>query len=72
MHPKKQLKTLTEADWWLVHNVGQATSRNEIIQAIKAEPLTRLKNTTYDAQLVEAVRQDILQLIAKLDEIQAR
>jgi hypothetical protein len=69
MHPKKSLKTMTEADWWLVHNVGQATGRDQIVEAIKCEPLQRLKSNTYDAQLVEAVRQDILQLIAKLDTI---
>jgi hypothetical protein len=46
--------------------------KEQIIQAVKAEPLTRLKSNTYDAQLVEAVREDILKLIAKLDEIQAR
>jgi len=42
---------------------------NQIIHLIEAEPLTRLKNNTYDAQLVEAVREDILKLIAKLDQM---
>jgi hypothetical protein len=42
---------------------------NQIINAIETEPLTRLKSTSYDAQLVEAVREDILKLIAKLDQM---
>jgi hypothetical protein len=41
----------------------------QIITAIEHEPLARLKQTSYDAQLVEAVRQDILKLIMKLDQI---
>jgi len=41
----------------------------QIIDLIETEPLTRLKQNTYDAQLVEAVREDILKLIAKLDQI---
>ena len=45
---------------------------NNLITAIKAEPLNRLKNNTYDCQLVEAVREDILKLIAKLDEMLAK
>jgi len=42
---------------------------NEIIHLIETTPLTRLKSNTYDAQLIEAVREDILKLIAKLDEM---
>jgi CRISPR/Cas system-associated endoribonuclease Cas2 len=45
---------------------------DNLIKTIKAEPLTRLKNTTYDCQLVEAVREDILKLIQKLDEMLAK
>ena len=42
---------------------------NQIIYLIETTPLTRLKHNTYDAQLVEAVREDILKLIHKLDQM---
>jgi len=38
----------------------------QIIEAIKAEPLTRLKHTSYNTSLVEAVREDIISVIEKL------
>jgi hypothetical protein len=42
----------------------------EIIQAIKAEPLTRLKHNSYNTSLVEAVREDIIRLIQNLQTTQ--
>jgi hypothetical protein len=41
----------------------------QIIYLIETTSLARLKQTTYDAQLVEAVREDILKLINKLDQM---
>jgi hypothetical protein len=47
-------------------------STTQIIEAIEREPLTRLKANSYDHQLVEAVKQDVIKLIQKLDEILAK
>jgi hypothetical protein len=44
---------------------------NNLITAIKAEPLTRMCYTTYDKALVESVREDIIKLIQRLDSILA-
>jgi hypothetical protein len=35
---------------------------NQIIDLIETTPLTQLKSNTYDCQLVESVRKDILKL----------
>ena len=44
----------------------------DIIQEIKTHSLNHLKQTTYDADLVESVREDILKLIQRLDVILAK
>lgn len=43
----------------------------QIIEAIKREPLNRMCYTTYDKAMVESVREDIIKLIQRLDQILA-